>query len=188
MADVFEKRPDLDVWRTRLWTLIEQTKNLDWLLLTKRPQNIAALAPWDAAWPENVWLGTTVENQKYATIRIPELARHAAKVLFLSCEPLLGRIDIKPWAGRQINWVIAGGESGGSARPTDPQWVRMLRDQCLEAGIPFHFKQWGNWAPRDCPQETRVHLLPSGEKLVRLNKKEAGRLLDGHVWDGAPTA
>jgi protein gp37 len=116
MGDVFEKRRDLDQWRSRLWSLIEQTKNLEWLLLTKRPQNVSALVPWRNSWPDNVWLGTTVENQKYAAQRIPFLAQHPAKVLFLSCEPLLGPIDISEWAGRPINWVIAGGESGGNPR------------------------------------------------------------------------
>lgn len=157
--------------RTRLFELIDATPNLDWMLLTKRPENILKM------WPEptnnalspfpnkryNVWLGTTVENQQYADKRIPELlkCRDLAPVLFLSCEPLLGPVDLQrylfvgdeggwEYAGSPrgfINWVIAGGESGPNARPSHPDWFRSLRDQCQAANVPFHFKQWGEWHP-----------------------------------------
>ena len=90
MADVFELRTVLDPWRVRLWKLIDKTPWLDWLLLTKRPQNIEKKVPWENDWPENVWLGTTVENQKYADERLPILLKFPAKRRFLSCEPLLG--------------------------------------------------------------------------------------------------
>ncbi len=187
MADVFEDRRDLDVWRAKLWPLIEKTKNLDWLLLTKRPHAISRLAPWKKSWPENIWLGTTAENQHWANKRIPDLVSNSARVLFLSCEPLLGPLDLQPWIGKGIGWIIAGGESGGKSRPTDPSWVRALRDQCLNSGVPFHFKQWGNWAPINAKAEAaRIRMLASGERLVRVNKKIAGRHLDGRTWDGAP--
>lgn len=188
MADVFEDRRELDIWRSRLWQLIDDTQNLDWLLLTKRPENIAALVPWHRLWPENVWLGTTVENNKYARRRIPFLVRHPARVLFLSCEPLLGPIDLTPWIGQYINWVIVGGESGGKSRPTDPNWIRRIRDQCLEAHVPFHFKQWGNWVPAYDSGQSAIRVTPTGETLVRLSKARAGRLLDGLPWDGSPAA
>lgn len=176
---------DMDAIRDRLFDLIRETPNLDWLLLTKRPENIRDM------WPKfydqhgdvirypmpNVWLGTTVENQEQADKRIPELlkCRDLSPVLFLSCEPLLGKVDLWQWlgcpedevikdnpgsrlleAGRlafgltpQIDWVIAGGESGSNARPMHPDWARSLRDQCKAAKIAFHFKQWGEYAP-DC--------------------------------------
>jgi protein gp37 len=121
MADVFEPRSELDPWRERLWTLIEQTPQLDWLLLTKRPANIKHVYPWAHSPRENVWLGTTAETQKWADIRIERLLSVDARVRFLSCEPLLSRIDLTAWlANKQIDWVIAGGESGGQARPTHP--------------------------------------------------------------------
>jgi protein gp37 len=187
MADVFEDRRDLDQSRSRLWALIKNTAHLDWLLLTKRPDAIGRLAPWTNDWPENIWLGTTAEDQKRADVRIPELIKHPARVRFLSCEPLLGPLKLQQWLGSRINWVIAGGESGGKSRPTDPGWVRGLRDQCAAAEVPFHFKQWGNWAPLNEAQENaRVRQLASGERLVRMAKRTAGRALDGRTWDGAP--
>ena len=116
MADVFENRRDLDPWRDKLWELIEATPSLDWLLLTKRPENVSELAPWKGKWPKNIWLGTTVENQKMATARLPLLEKIDTVVRFISAEPLLGRINLDPWLGATINWVITGGESGPRAR------------------------------------------------------------------------
>lgn len=184
MADVFEDRRELDPWRAKLATLISETHWLDWLLLTKRPDRAADLAPWGSAWPSNVWLGTTVETQAWAERRLPELVAVPAKVRFLSCEPLLARLDLSSWLRPHIHWVIAGGESGPRARPSDPAWFRALRDQCVAAGVPFHFKQWGNWAPAEEPsQASRVI---GGTPLVRVTKKAAGRYLDGKTWDQLP--
>lgn len=179
LADVFDNQVP-DEWRTDLWTLIATTKSLDWLLLTKRPQNIAKMLPdhrvgaqpWGDGWP-NVWLGTTVENQQQADLRIPHLLSVRARVHFLSCEPSLGPLNFR-WTNhamdarretyrqyldrngsvdqyealKKIDWVIAGGESGPNARPMHPDWARGLRDQCADAGVPFFFKQWGEWAPQ----------------------------------------
>lgn len=165
----------MDDVRRRLFELIDATPNLDWLLLTKRPENILKM------WPNrtlcdapgglgliqtrsrpNVWLGTTVENQEQADKRIPELlkCRELSPVLFLSCEPLLGPVDLRPalWLEDQyfklrktfptsINWVIVGGESGKEARPMHHVWAESLRDQCQAASVPFFFKQWGEWIP-----------------------------------------
>jgi protein gp37 len=97
MADVFEDRRDLDARREWLWRLIDATPALDWLVLTKRPQNIARLAPYGERWPANVWLGATAENQKWLDKRMAELGALKAKVLFLSCEPLLGALDFSTW-------------------------------------------------------------------------------------------
>jgi protein gp37 len=167
MADVFEEHPGVVEARARLFALIEATPNLDWLLLTKRPENIMRLMPrqWDESFygiPANVWLGTSVEDQRRADERIPHLLRVPARIRFLSCEPLLGPVNldhylIDDWTriGNDvhyhehppIHWLIVGGESGHGARPMHPDWTRALRDQAVAAGIVFHFKQWGEWLP-----------------------------------------
>lgn len=174
MADVFEDRRDLDELRARLGELITATPHLDWLLLTKRPQKAVKLAPWRSAWPDNVWAGTTVEHQRLAKSRIEALLKVPARTRFLSCEPLFSALDLSPWLDR-LDWVIAGGESGGRARPSQVEWFRSLRDQCTSAGVSFHFKQWGNWVPA----------AETGQ-MKRVDKKAAGRVLDGRTWDEYP--
>ncbi|HWV98945.1 MAG TPA: phage Gp37/Gp68 family protein [Candidatus Acidoferrum sp.] len=199
MADVFESRADLDAWRTRLWVLIRETPWLDWLLLTKRPQNIEKMVPWSECWPTNVWLGTTVEDQQRAELRLPLLLHFRAKYRFLSCEPLLGAVDLERWLGGRpgslnpIDWVIAGGESGPNARPMLPGWAMKLRDQCQGAGIPFHFKQWGHWAPVAARNGERAPVRKFWDEVMGVEifmepkgKKIAGRDLDGATWDQIP--
>lgn len=199
MADVFEKRKDLDPWRDRLWGLIDKTPWLDWLLLTKRPENVIKCVPWEQQWPKNVWLGTTAENQRWADKRLPILLSFPAAVLFVSAEPLVGALDLssylRPGAeGRKVGWVIAGGESGPHSRPMNPQWARDLRDQCKGTSVPFHFKQWGHWGPDTQNKEIKAVRVTvtnrdgSPISLVRLGKKATGRLLDGRTWDGLPKA
>jgi protein gp37 len=157
MADVFEARADLiahsrqALERARLVTLIGRTPHLIWQLLTKRPENVLEMVPprWLDEWPPNVWVGTTVEDQRRADQRIPELLAIPAPVRFLSCEPLLGRVYLPQldtgMAG--VGWVIAGGESGPGHRPLVVEHVRALRDQCSVAGVPFFFKQHGGRTP-----------------------------------------
>lgn len=157
LADVFDNHRSIEQsWRDDLWALIERTPNLDWLLLTKRPQNIQRFIPadWlDRGCPENVWLGATAENQEEADRRIPHLIAIPASVRFLSMEPLLGPVDLTRWSGLVddcdfgLDWIITGGESGPGARPSHPDWFRSLRDQCVNANVAFHFKQWGEWLP-----------------------------------------
>jgi protein gp37 len=199
MADVFEARNDLDPWRVKLWELIEKTPWLDWLLLTKRPQNIAERVPWTDDWPVNVWLGTTVEDQERAEERLPILLKFPAKCRFLSCEPLLGSLDLSAWTHNRpkglhgIDWVIAGGESGPHSRAMLPGWARSLRDQCQESGVPFHFKQWGHWAPASAPKSKKSPAREFWDEVTGINifmepkgKKIAGRRLDGATWDELP--
>jgi three-Cys-motif partner protein len=196
MADVFEERKDLDAWRARLWPLIEETPFLDWLLLTKRPENIRRLVPWNELWPKNVWLGTTVENQRYASRRIPLIAALPAAVRFISCEPLLGPLKLSDWlspAGETsgINWVIAGGESGHHSRPMNPTWLEDLRDECVSSDVPFHFKQWGHWGPESAADIRAVKSVDlqgreGSVRLFRVGKKKSGRLLAGRTWDQVP--
>ena len=199
MADVFEDRRDLDARRKKLWGIIDETPHLDWLLLTKRPQNVAHLAPWTDRWPENVWLGATAESQRWLDKRMPALTSLGARILFLSCEPLLGALDLSRWIEganrgehRRIDWVIGGGESGHHARPMHPEWLTSLRDQCVGAGINFHFKQWGNWRPVSSSQVngygSKVLFLTNGNRITIANvgKKAAGRRLQGRTWDELP--
>jgi protein gp37 len=178
-----------------LWALIERTPWLDWLLLTKRPQNVGSLAPWTDRWPANVWLGSSVENQTLAERRLPLLLKHPAAVRFLSCEPLLGPLDLREWFRKKglhpIDWIIAGGESGPNSRPMHPDWAAGLLHQCQEAEVPFHFKQWGHWAPAELlVQVEKPTLIEFGGvrpvKMVRVGKKLAGRILEGTTWDGVP--
>jgi len=220
LADVFEgddtmpseSWKSVDDARERLTWLIINTPHLDWLLLTKRPQNVMEMLPedWMSGLPPNVWIGTSVENQAMAEERIPHLLQIPAKVRFLSCEPLLGAVDLSGWATDTgvwkcpncrytlqkcylrasdgavglnteqvrevcpndgatlrplslIDWVIVGGESGANARPMHPDWARGLRDQCVEAGVAYFFKQWGG-----------------------TTAKAGGRLLDGREWSEYP--
>ena len=134
-------------------------------VLTKRSERLAELSP-KLPWPENVWMGVSVENQRW-TSRIDDLRRTGAAIKFLSCEPLLGPLDLD-LSG--IDWVIAGGESGPGARPMDGDWVRGVRDQCGATETAFFFKQWG--AHSECGK--------------RVGKKRAGRVLDGVTWDRMP--
>jgi protein gp37 len=160
MCDWAEKHPNpeinrqMDAYRGRLFELIRMTPHLDWLLLTKRPENAAEYLPWMVAsndnrevmpW-HNVWLGTTAENQEYADARIPLLLKSRAVVHFLSLEPLLGPINLvyhfADMACKASDaWVIAGAESGHHARPCEVEWLRSIRDQCTEAEVAFFLKQ-----------------------------------------------
>lgn len=272
LADVFEGRGTMPesaysaivTARGRLLKLIQDTPNLDWLLLTKRPELVMDLvkevrdslgdgrehaSSWLNGHPKpNVWIGTSVEDQATADSRIPHLLKIDAKVRFLSVEPLLGPVDLGRWmppgrvraccsgcgtytsdlrslsgcagycqdstgkscnalpcpnCGRvhywsgshrgngrpneqPISWVIVGGESGPNARPMHPDWARGLRDQCQAAGVPFLFKQWGEWSP------TERHNIVQDEQLGKLlpfviasatNRKETGRKL----WHAYPS-
>ncbi len=189
LADVFENRSDLDEPRARLWELIADTQPLDWLLLTKRPENVASLIDkaWNGnGWPTNVWLGCTVEDQRRADERIPIFTAIPARVRFLSCEPLLGPVDLGPWLG-DLHWVIVGGESGRGARRLDPDAARRLVGSCDQAGVPVFMKQagkvlgreWGSRHPHGIdlapgwPAWARVRAFP------RLEASLEGEELDG---------
>ena len=171
LADVFDNAVNPS-WRADLFGLILKTPHLDWLLLTKRIGNVKAmlaelahgsdpdLSLLDMMPLPNVWIGATVVNQEEADRDIPKLLAVPAKVRFLSMEPLLGPVSFEgmffanprnPADGTNaleaLDWVIVGGESGPSARPMHPDWASSLRDQCEAAGVPFLFKQWGEWKP-----------------------------------------
>ena len=182
MMDVFEglreQRPHLD----RLFELIGQTPRLDWLLLTKRPNNVRKLAPDPL--PDNVWIGTTVENAEWAEQRLPHLLAIDCAIRFISVEPMLGALDLRgvlgPGSGR-VNWVIFGGESGVRARGPDGAvgWYRDLRDQCAAAGVPIFHKQLGAFRQ-------------AGDRLIKLKPREprpergAPAVLDGVALQQVP--
>jgi protein gp37 len=203
-----------------VWATMAKAEQHAFQVLTKRPQRMAAVLRswadvpggayggpiwrdyelrWNEArtWPlPNVWLGTSIENDRYAW-RAEHLRNTPAVVRFLSLEPLLGPLPSLDLTG--IDWVIVGGESGPGARPMHPDWARDIRDRCVAAGVPFFFKQWGTWAPMipylqnggGCP--ITIVELPTDDgsrrgEMVRLGKKAAGRELDGRTWDQMPEA
>jgi protein gp37 len=158
MSDLFHK----DVPVEFILEVFDVMKRAHWhtfQVLTKRAERLEELSP-QIEWPENVWMGVSIENQDY-TFRIDHLRRTGAKVKFLSLEPLLGPLHNLNLEG--INWAIVGGESGPGARLLEGVWVTDIRDQCLRANVPFFFKQWGG-----------------------TNKKKAGRVLEGRTWDEMP--
>lgn len=158
MSDLFHKDVPL-AFIQRVFAVMRQAHWHVFQVLTKRAERLAELAP-KLEWPPNVWMGVSVETQQY-TYRIDLLRTVPAAVRFLSLEPLLGPLPNLNLEG--IHWVIVGGESGPGARPMRPEWVTEIRDQCLAASVPFFFKQWGG-----------------------VNKKRAGRLLEGRTWDEMP--
>lgn len=169
LADVFDEEVPME-WRLDLFSLIDRTPNLDWLLLTKRPENIGGMldeisignfleGAWSLMHMPNLWLGTSAEDQQRWDERVPLMLSIPAAVHFVSAEPLLGLIDI---GTQRPDWIIVGGESGPMARPMRLEWVRSLRDQSRDHSA-FFFKQWGG-----------------------TNKKKAGRILDGATYDEFP--
>lgn len=230
MSDLFHQDvPDEHI--AEVWAAMAHAYEHTFQVLTKRHARMRSLlnsdrfhllaadayerrgGPFDAAGPgimlPNVWLGVSVETQQWADARIPALLDAPAAVRFVSAEPLLGPVDLARWvpsefmapAQRSLDWVIAGGESGPGARPMHPDWARSLRDQCVSAGVPFLFKQWGAWAPTrmlglgtsgdPCEICVPTSLNPKarpheGEWLRRMGKRSAGRELDGRTWDEMP--
>ncbi|BDW96461.1 hypothetical protein MACH10_21460 [Thalassospira tepidiphila] len=145
----------------RVFEVMRETPQHTFQILTKRAERLEEVSS-ELAWPSNVWMGVSVENSDYV-YRIDHLRRTAARTKFLSLEPLIGPLSNINLS--EIDWVIAGGESGPGSRPMDPDWVRAIRDQCLAQGVAFHFKQWGG-----------------------KNKKKTGRTLDGRTWDQFPNS
>lgn len=158
MSDLFHDEVPLEFIQ-RIFAVMRRASWHTFQILTKRAERLAELAVL-IDWPSNVWMGVTVENSACVD-RIDHLRTVPAAVRFLSIEPLLSSIPDMDL--REIDWVIVGGESGPSSRPMEKAWVTDIRQQCHEASVPFFFKQWGG-----------------------VNKKKAGRLLDGHTYDGMP--
>ena len=158
MSDLFHKNVPFKYIERIFATIIKANQHV-YQILTKRSERLMEIAK-DLPWTDNIWMGVSVENENY-TYRIDHLRETPAIVKFLSLEPLLGPLNNLRL--RNINWVIVGGESGPGARPMSQKWVRDIRDICVEQRTPFFFKQWGG-----------------------VNKKKAGRELDGRFWDEMP--
>jgi protein gp37 len=160
MGDLFHEQVPLD-FVLRVFAVMHRASQHRYQLLTKRAERLAEL---DSVlpWAPNIWMGVTVESDAYVN-RVDSLRHTGAAVKFLSMEPLLGPVPHLDITG--IDWVIVGGESGPRARPMQPSWAAAIRDSCLEARVPFYFKQWGGW-----------------------NKKRTGRELEGRIWDQRPEA
>lgn len=224
LADVFDNEVD-PAWRSDLWTLVRETPALRWIFVTKRIGNAAKMLPadWTNAFG-HCGLMSTIVNQAEADRDIPKLLATPAAWRGLSMEPLLGPVNLAwalgdpigiasgfLWRGqfapgmetlRRLDWIIVGGESGPGARPMHPDWARPLRDQCAAAGVPFHFKQWGEWGHSasvfDAFASNGMTLWPNGDQghgsadrcggpgvaMVKVGKKASGRLLDGVEHNG----
>ena len=160
MSDLFHEEVPL-TFIQEVFSVMEQAERHVFQILTKRHERLAEVAS-QLSWPDNVWMGVSVENQYWAERRIPALKQVPAHVRFLSCEPLLRPLDLRDHLDG-LHWVIVGGESGRNARKMNPSWATDLRDQCLDANVPFFFKQWGG-----------------------RTSKAGGRTLDGRTWGQLP--
>lgn len=158
MSDLFHEDVPLEFIK-RVFATMEAANWHTFQVLTKRSERLRELAP-KLQWPQNVWMGVSVETQDYVS-RIDDLRSTSAAIKFLSLEPLLG--PLRNLNLEDINWVIVGGESGPGARPMSPEWVTEIRDQCVRENTPFFFKQWGGF-----------------------HKKKNGRVLEGRTWDEFP--
>lgn len=238
MSDLFHENVP-DEWITRIFEVMYRAEQHTFQILTKRPKRMMEYLTSSITkkvYPglplPNVWLGVSVENQRAADERIPLLLQTPADVRFLSCEPLLGPVDLSRWMAQppfymadcekcgyiassqyfsggdediicpkcynsvcadgpaydsKIDWVIVGGESGPNARPMHPDWARSLRDQCEGAGVPFFFKQWGEFVSvSEVVGDGAHHYFEDGATVRRVGKAKAGRTLDGRTWDEMP--
>jgi protein gp37 len=208
MTDSFHEKMPLEFLQ-QMFETMNRNAHHTFMMLTKRPENVLKIMD-KVNWSPNIWLGVTCENQQYANERIPLLLRTPARIKFLSCEPLLGKIslDLDDMNGKRlpthrgIDWVICGGEGGkkNEVRPTQPNWVRSLRDDCC-ANIPFYFKQWGNCLPLETHKDGQMILqtdplelheqYPSFNEVIRCQfifggKKKNGRMLDGSLYNEFP--
>ncbi|MHB1209878.1 MAG: DUF5131 family protein [Acidimicrobiales bacterium] len=194
MSDLFHPKVP-DEFIAEVFQVMAATPRHTYQVLTKRAQRLSKIAP-TLPWPDNVWMGVSVENDRYA-FRVNHLRKVPAAVRFISAEPLLGPLPSLDLT--KIDWLIAGGESGHGARPMHPDWVRDLRDRCKAEGVAFFFKQWGAWAPNkqlgavpvaingtivnDMP---RVSVPGAPVRMRRVGKGIAGRHIDRRTWNELP--
>lgn len=195
LADNMDDHPSiLPAWRARFCDLIAPTLNLEWLLLTKRPENWERFLPGGLRGVmQNVRLGVSIEDQEWADIRAPYLrmAHNLGWKTFVSYGPACGSVDwddILPWT----DWLVSEGESGPKARPSNPDWFREARDACARHSVPFHHKQNGEWGPEIEYPTADSYRWPdrkNGEEAFsyRVGVEKAGRLLDGVLHNEFPT-
>jgi protein gp37 len=160
MSDLFHKNVPFE-FIEKVFDVMKQAHWHQFQVLTKRSERLAELSPY-LEWSDNIWMGVSVENEQYK-YRIDHLRETSAKTKFLSLEPLigsLGKLNLK-----NMDWIIVGGESGPKARPIQQEWIVEIRNQCQQAKVPFFFKQWGG-----------------------VQKKKAGRTLEGRTWDEMPAS
>lgn len=233
MSDLFHEKVT-DSFIANVFAVMALNPRHTFMVLTKRPDRMMEFVkrfPTSNGPIANIWLGVSVENQQAADERIPLLLQTPAVVRFISAEPLLGPVDLdmvfrvpdggayhyntltgENWPftteavyGPHLDWIICGGESGPHARPMRPNWARSLRDQCQKAGVPFFFKQWGEWGSLEdhpgtgylvgdkrtgffedqWPKDSRFcvgGVSSHGQHMVCVGKKSAGRKLDGVEW------
>ena len=174
MSDLFHENVSAD-FIERVFQVMREAQHHLYQVLTKRGDRLSQLDSQGVLWPENLWLGVSVETQDYVS-RIDHLKATRARCKFVSLEPLLGPLSDLDLVG--IDWVIVGGESGPGARPMDSSWVIGIRGQCLEAKIPFFFKQWGTLANNPDPSD------PTAKRNG--GHAKGGKLLEGRVWDEMP--
>lgn len=190
MGDIFHEDVEID-WIEKVAQTISRADWHTYLLLTKRPENINGRILC-----HNTWVGVTVENQEQAEKRLPILYNlHGSIKRFVSCEPLLGPVDLSPWIDK-LDWIICGGETGPSARPLYPEWVYDIGIKCKINSVPFFFKQWGEWI--SCEHESymstfdtekyKEHICNNGRGLYRVGKKNAGDRLSDNLYKEYPTS
>ena len=186
LADVLDNQAPPGA-REDLWQLIRSTPNLDWQLLTKRPQNLEEMLPpdWGEGYP-NVWLGVSAEDQNQYDRRWPILARTPAIIKFISYEPTLGGVSL---AGQDSmpDWLIWGGESGSRRRRLEPEWIRRITQECCQHGVAVFGKQWG--AYEDNPLVTEAGIpIAEVKKMDPEKNGKGGAMLDGQLWREFPVA
>lgn len=216
MSDLFHPKVPFG-FIDKVYKVMREAKHHTFQVLTKRPKVLYEYCEQRGrgTWPKNVHIGVSISNQAEANEKIPILLQIPAAVRWLSVEPLLSKIDLTPWlnldSSSLISWVVVGGESGPGSRQMHPNWVRSIRDQCVAAGVPFFFKQWGKWGvaeliPNDRQKRLRIvggseplspntifKIFPENENStiprtgwVKVGKKKAGRILDGREWNQLP--
>lgn len=227
MSDLFHANVSFE-FIDRVFQVIDRTPQHTYLILTKRPEIAARYWQYmnrfnigQRLWhpPRNLWIGTSVNDQKSADLRVPLLVELEASIRFISYEPATGPVNLEPWLGTHwrvpvggdvplqlrprklvqgIDWVICGGESGPHAQPMHPDWPRAIRSQCTGAGVPYFFKQWGQWLPitYQGEQGTVINFTPGKneflfnvpyrlQNMVRTRKKSNNEL-DGQLWQQFP--
>jgi protein gp37 len=209
MGDLFHSQVDFK-WVDMVFNVIEQCPQHTFQILTKRPGNmlryfkylaqkikdagldsipsdsediIDYLSPF-----QNVWLGVTAENQHEIENRLPFLLHCPANVHYVSCEPLLGAINLQKYINK-LDWVIVGGETGNKSRPMHPYWIHSIKKQCRESNTSFMFKQWGDWVvsnPKISSVGLKKHTWEDGRMMYKIGKNKAGREFFGKIYNEFP--
>jgi protein gp37 len=201
MGDIFHADVKWE-WVWQVMQVIYDNPQHIFMLLTKRPLTMYNFFDCAPRMPDNLWLGATIEHEKYLQERATILNLTRARVKFVSFEPALSRMDIYNYLGPdKINWVIAGGETGFEARPVHPDWFRLVREQCQTAQIPFFFKGWGEWSPAEKflhdsrsqfvaidgrIQNEETKDITYSALMTKIGKKKAGYKLDGKQYHELP--